>query len=80
MSAPWSLTGRRCEPQYHPFESGLPGPTGRVYHHEIPGGQLSNLRQQAIALGLADRFEDIENWYAHASRILGRPHQSHALQ
>lgn len=37
---------------YAPFESGLPGPTGRVYHHEIPGGQLSNLRQQAIALGL----------------------------
>ena len=32
--------------------SGLAGPTGRVYHHEIPGGQLSNLRQQAIALGL----------------------------
>jgi pyruvate carboxylase len=58
---------------YQPFESGLPGPTGRVYHHEIPGGQLSNLRQQAIALGLADRFEDIENWYAEASRILGRP-------
>src|ERR1700709_2494303 len=42
---------------YAPFESGLPGPTGRVYHHEIPGGQLSNLRQQAIALGLGDRFE-----------------------
>ena len=58
---------------YSPFESGLPGPTGRVYHHEIPGGQLSNLRQQAIALGLADRFEDIEDWYAEASRILGRP-------
>ncbi|NDH66221.1 MAG: pyruvate carboxylase, partial [Microbacteriaceae bacterium] len=36
---------------YSPFESGLPGPTGRVYKHEIPGGQLSNLRQQAIALG-----------------------------
>lgn len=58
---------------YRPFESGLPGPTGRVYHHEIPGGQLSNLRQQAIALGLADRFEDIEDWYAHANRMLGRP-------
>ena len=29
----------------------------RVYTHEIPGGQLSNLRQQAIALGLGDRFE-----------------------
>ncbi len=58
---------------YQPFESGLPGPTGRVYHHEIPGGQLSNLRQQAIALGLADRFEDVEDWYAEANRMLGRP-------
>ncbi|GAB3286654.1 pyruvate carboxylase [Sinomonas notoginsengisoli] len=57
---------------YAPFESGLPGPTGRVYHHEIPGGQLSNLRQQAIALGLAERFEAIEDVYAAADRILGR--------
>ncbi len=58
---------------YRPFESGLPGPTGRVYHHEIPGGQLSNLRTQAVALGLADQFEKIEDWYAVANRILGRP-------
>jgi pyruvate carboxylase len=58
---------------YKPFESGLPGPTGRVYKHEIPGGQLSNLRQQAIALGLADQFEKIEDLYAAANRILGRP-------
>jgi len=57
---------------YSPFESGLPGPTGRVYRHEIPGGQLSNLRQQAISLGLGDRFEDIENMYAAADKILGR--------
>ncbi len=57
---------------YRPFESGLPGPTGRVYHHEIPGGQLSNLRQQAIALGLADDFELIEDMYAAANAILGR--------
>ena len=42
---------------YKPFESGLPAPTGRVYRHEIPGGQLSNLRQQAIALGLGERFD-----------------------
>jgi pyruvate carboxylase len=58
---------------YAPFESGLPGPTGRVYRHEIPGGQLSNLRQQAIALGLGDQFEKVENMYAAASEILGRP-------
>ncbi|APU17134.1 MULTISPECIES: pyruvate carboxylase [Actinoalloteichus] len=57
---------------YRPFESALPSPTGRVYRHEIPGGQLSNLRQQAIALGLGDRFEQIESTYAAADDILGR--------
>ncbi|MBG0740515.1 pyruvate carboxylase [Paeniglutamicibacter antarcticus] len=56
---------------YAPFESGLAGPTGRVYRHEIPGGQLSNLRQQAIALGLGERFEEIEDMYTAADRILG---------
>lgn len=60
---------------YAPFDvaaSGPPFPTGRVYRHEIPGGQLSNLRQQAIALGLGDRFEDIEANYEAADRVLGR--------
>jgi pyruvate carboxylase len=59
---------------YAPFDvaaSGPPAPTGRVYSHEIPGGQLSNLRQQAIALGMGNRFEDVENAYAGADRILG---------
>jgi pyruvate carboxylase len=56
---------------YAPFEAGLASPTGRVYHHEIPGGQLSNLRTQAIALGLGDRFTEIEAMYAAADKILG---------
>ncbi|HEX3791143.1 MAG TPA: pyruvate carboxylase [Pseudonocardiaceae bacterium] len=64
----WELVRR----VYAPFEAGLPAPTGRVYHHEIPGGQLSNLRTQAIALGLGDRFEEIEDAYAAADRMLGR--------
>jgi pyruvate carboxylase len=63
----WEATRRL----YAPFESGLAAPTGRVYRHEIPGGQLSNLRQQAIALGLGERFEQIENMYASANSILG---------
>ena len=63
----WEATRR----MYAPFESGLPAPTGRVYHHEIPGGQLSNLRQQAIALGLGEKFEQIEDMYAAADDILG---------
>jgi pyruvate carboxylase len=56
---------------YAPFESGLPAPTGRVYRHEIPGGQLSNLRQQALSLGLGEKFEQIEDMYAAANDILG---------
>ncbi|MGH3506847.1 MAG: pyruvate carboxylase, partial [Nocardioidaceae bacterium] len=63
----WEATRRI----YAPFESGLPAPTGRVYTHEIPGGQLSNLRQQAIALGLGEKFEQIEDMYAAANDILG---------
>jgi pyruvate carboxylase len=63
----WEATRR----VYAPFESGLPSPTGRVYTHEIPGGQLSNLRQQAIALGLGEKFEQIEDMYAAANAILG---------
>jgi pyruvate carboxylase len=57
---------------YAPFESGIQSPTGRVFSHEIPGGQLSNLRQQAIALGLGQHFEGIEHAYAAVDRLLGR--------
>src|ERR1044071_7899341 len=63
----WEATRR----VYAPFESGLDAPTGRVYTHEIPGGQLSNLRQQAVALGLGEKFEQIEAMYTAANDILG---------
>ena len=66
-SATSSRTGRPCATCTARSSPDLPGPTGRVYHHEIPGGQLSNLRQQAIALGLADDFELIEDMYAAAT-------------
>ncbi len=56
---------------YSPFEAGLPAPTGRVYRHEIPGGQLSNLRQQAAAIGVGDRFEEVEAAYERANALLG---------
>ncbi|QUX27539.1 pyruvate carboxylase [Nocardiopsis akebiae] len=56
---------------YAPFEAGLSSPTGRVYHHEIPGGQLSNLRTQAVALGLGEHFEEVEAMYGAADRMLG---------
>jgi pyruvate carboxylase len=57
--------------QYAPLEAGLRSPTGAVYNHEIPGGQLSNLRQQAIALGLGDRFEQLAGLYRRCNDLLG---------
>jgi pyruvate carboxylase len=56
---------------YRPFDINGSSPTTRVYRHEMPGGQISNLRQQAIALGLGDRYEMVEDLYAVANRILG---------
>ncbi|MGD0386268.1 MAG: pyruvate carboxylase [Solirubrobacteraceae bacterium] len=56
---------------YAPYEAGLPAPTGRVYRHEIPGGQLSNLRHQAGAIGVGDRFEEVEAAYERANALLG---------
>ncbi|ONH54871.1 pyruvate carboxylase [Frankia sp. CcI49] len=58
---------------YVPFEAGLRAPTGAVYRHEIPGGQLTNLRQQAISLGLGDRWTEVTECYAVANELLGKP-------
>src|SRR5699024_12341255 len=48
---------------YAPFESGFSAPTGRIYANESRGGQLSNLRQQARALGWGERLESLEKMY-----------------
>ena len=56
---------------YYPFESGLKAGTAEVYEHEIPGGQYSNLRPQAIALGLEHRFEQIKKNYATVNHMFG---------
>lgn len=56
---------------YYPFESGLKAGTAEVYEHEIPGGQYSNLRPQANALGLSDKFEQIKQNYAIANQLFG---------
>jgi pyruvate carboxylase len=57
--------------QYYPFESGLLAGTAEVYEHEIPGGQYSNLRPQAAALGLLDKFEEVKHRFAEANQLLG---------
>lgn len=56
---------------YYPFESGLKAGTAEVYDHEIPGGQYSNLRPQAEALGLAEKFEQVKKNYAIVNKMFG---------
>lgn len=56
---------------YYPFESGLKAGTAEVFEHEIPGGQYSNLKPQAIALGLGEQFEDIKAMYATVNNMFG---------
>ncbi|WP_179346002.1 pyruvate carboxylase [Winogradskyella ursingii] len=56
---------------YYPFESGLKAGTAEVFQHEIPGGQYSNLRPQATALGLGDRFDEVKKMYAAVNSMFG---------
>ena len=56
---------------YYPFESGLKASAAEVFRHEIPGGQYSNLKPQAIALGLGDKFEEIKEMYATVNEMFG---------
>jgi len=56
---------------YAPFESGLKSGSADVYVHEMPGGQYTNLRFQAMMLGLAGRWSAIKRAYAAANRLLG---------
>ena len=58
---------------YAPFEAGQRSPATSVYRHEVPGGQLSNLRAQADALGVGSRFADVLEAYHDANILLGRP-------
>ena len=56
---------------YYPFESGLKASAAEVFQHEIPGGQYSNLKPQAVALGLGDKFEQIKDMYATVNNMFG---------
>jgi pyruvate carboxylase len=56
---------------YAPFEAGLVAPAADVYEHEIPGGQYSNLRAQAEALGVGDGWDAVKRAYADVNRLFG---------
>ena len=56
---------------YAPFESIQKSSTAEVYHHEIPGGQFTNLFQQAHSMGLAHRWHEITDVYADVNQLFG---------
>jgi pyruvate carboxylase len=56
---------------YYPFESDLKSATAEVYENEIPGGQYSNLRQQAEAIGLGNQLPAIKSNYALVNKMFG---------
>ena len=56
---------------YAPWESGLAATSAETYLHEMPGGQVSNLRQQAASLGLATRWPEVVAAYRTANLALG---------
>ncbi|MCQ0092561.1 pyruvate carboxylase [Roseovarius sp. M141] len=56
---------------YAPFESSMQAPSSEVYLHEMPGGQFTNLREQARSLGLEDRWPEVAQTYADVNQMFG---------
>ena len=57
--------------QYAAFETDMRAPASEVYLHEMPGGQFTNLREQARSLGLAERWHEVASAYAEVNRMFG---------
>src|SRR5690606_6740207 len=56
---------------YQDFESGMTSPHTEVYQHEMPGGQYSNLQQQAKGVGLGSRWEEVKEMYRRVNDMFG---------
>jgi pyruvate carboxylase len=57
--------------QYAAFENDLKGPASEVYLHEMPGGQFTNLKEQARALGLETRWHEVAKAYHDVNLMFG---------
>jgi len=56
---------------YYPFESDMKAGTAEVYYHEMPGGQYTNLQQQAQSMGMGDRWQEIKDTYRAVNFLFG---------
>ncbi|MDU0438805.1 pyruvate carboxylase [Staphylococcus haemolyticus] len=67
LSHYWSTV----RPYYSDFESDIKSPNTEIYQHEMPGGQYSNLGQQAKSLGLGERFHEVKDMYRRVNFLFG---------
>lgn len=56
---------------YAGFETGMKASNAEVYKHEMPGGQYTNLEQQAKAVGLGDRWDKVKEMYTTVNHMFG---------
>ena len=56
---------------YRPFNTAPRAGSAEVYFHEMPGGQFTNLKEQANAMGLGHRWPEIARTYAEVNQLFG---------
>jgi pyruvate carboxylase len=61
----------RVRTYYKPFDTSAPHGTAEVYLHELPGGQFTNLKEQAAAMGLGERWPEVAQTYAEVNQLFG---------
>ncbi len=69
--APFSRYWEGVRRYYAPFESDIRAGSSDVYRHEMPGGQYTNLREQARSMGLEHRWNEVAQAYADVNKLFG---------
>lgn len=68
---PYDMYWARVREMYSPFESGMKSGSARVFEHQIPGGQYSNLYAQCSSMGIMDKWELVLDSYRDVNKVLG---------
>jgi len=68
---PYDLYWQRVREMYSPFESGMKTGSARVFEHQIPGGQYSNLYAQCQSMGLMERWAEVLDSYRDVNNLFG---------
>jgi pyruvate carboxylase len=66
-----SVYWEQVRAHYAAFEADMKAGTAQVYLHEMPGGQVTNLRQQARSLGIEDKWDQVAHAYADVNQLFG---------